>query len=237
MGRVERIAAAPRLPRDRRRRDPHPPSDEPATFATHQPRQGRPIRTSGRLGLPIALRRSITRFRHPGLPELAEHAVALLDCLDEHRARQRWRVGHQRQIARPPISPVGRMLLLDDHVRATETDSGTAARFVRRRLAAAARGLGLEHAPAVVAGVDAQIRFLQHELDIVASDLLTGATSEACVPRGDASRPCVRPSRSLVRSRSSAAAVSELDSRDRRAGADRSRCRHSPWRSSRRTRA
>jgi hypothetical protein len=68
MGRVERIAAASRLPRDRRRRDPHPPSGGPTTFATHQPRQGRPIGASGRLGLPIALRRSITRFRHPGLP-------------------------------------------------------------------------------------------------------------------------------------------------------------------------
>ena len=67
VGRVERIAAPPRLPRDRRRRDP-PPSGGPTTFATHQPRQGRPIATSGRLGLSIAPRRSVTRFRHPGLP-------------------------------------------------------------------------------------------------------------------------------------------------------------------------
>ena len=68
MGRVERISAAPRLPRDRRRRDPHPSSGGPPAFTTHQPRQGRPIGASGPLGLPIALRRSISRFRHPGLP-------------------------------------------------------------------------------------------------------------------------------------------------------------------------
>ena len=51
---------------------------------------------------------------------------------------------------------------------------------------AAARGLRLEHAPAVVAGVDAQIRFFEHEPDIVASDLLASAAPEACASRGDA---------------------------------------------------
>src|SRR5216683_353976 len=89
-------------------------------------------------------------------------------------------------MARAPIMPVGGMPLLHDHVRASEADRRAAARFVRRRLAAAPGGLGLEDAPAVIAGVGAQVGLLQHEPDVVAPDLLAGPAAEARVSRSDA---------------------------------------------------
>jgi hypothetical protein len=133
---------------------------------------------------------------------LREHLIALLDCLCQHRGRQRLRARHKRHVALAAIPPIRCVPHLDHHVRTAQADGGTSAGFTRCDFAATALGLRLEHAPAIVAGVNAQVRVSQHERDVIAPDLLAGTSPEAGVA---AIRSPMRPaSRSLTRSLSSA---------------------------------
>ncbi len=77
------------------------------------------------------------------------------------------------------------MLRLNDEVGAVEADRGTSPGTIRSDFAAAARGLGLKHAPAVLARVDAQVGLLEHESDVIAPELLSGAAAERSVAGGD----------------------------------------------------
>jgi len=76
--------------------------------------------------------------------------------------------------------------VIQRQVRAFGAYGRAPARLVRRHFATAQGGLGLEHAPAVVAAANAQVRLGQHEVDVVAPDLLAGPAAEGVVARHDA---------------------------------------------------
>jgi len=118
-------------------------------------------------------------------PDLRQYPIALLDGLAQDCCRHRHRARHERSIALAAIPPVRGMSRLDHHFRAAQAYSRATARFARRGLAATTRGLRLEHAPAIVAGMDAKIRFPQYEVDVVAPNLLAGTSPETSIARGD----------------------------------------------------
>jgi hypothetical protein len=95
-------------------------------------------------------------------------------------------MGHNRAVALPALSPVRRVFRFDHEVSAVEADRGTAPGRIRSQLAAAAGGLGLKHAPSVLAGIDAQIGLLEYELYVVAPHLLAGPSAEGSIAGGDA---------------------------------------------------
>src|SRR5262249_34575481 len=115
-----------------------------------------------------------------------QHAIAFTDGFVEHSPGGRTRCVEQRLIALSPVLPVAAMALINDEVDTAEACRRASCSLAWCGDAPAARRLGLEHAPAVVAGVDAKIGLCEHESNVVASDLLTGAAAEGCVLRHDA---------------------------------------------------
>src|SRR5215831_10516351 len=85
-----------------------------------------------------------------------QHAIAFSDCLVEHSAGGRACLVEQRLIALSPSSPIVAMALINDEVGTAEACRGAAFSLAWCGAATAACRLGLEHAPAVVAGVNAK---------------------------------------------------------------------------------
>jgi hypothetical protein len=96
------------------------------------------------------------------------------------------RLRHDREIALPAFSPIWRMFWFYNEVGAVKTDCGTASDGIWRKPATATSSLSLEHTPAVLACVDAQVRFLEYELNVIAPELLSSAATERSVAGGDA---------------------------------------------------
>ena len=93
---------------------------------------------------------------------------------------------YNREVALSALAPVRRMLWFDDEVGAVEADRRTAPGRIGGQLPAAARGLGLEDAPSILAGMDARVGLLEYELYIVAAKLFAGAATEGSIAGGDA---------------------------------------------------
>jgi len=70
------------------------------------------------------------------------------------------------------------MLGLDHEVGAVEADRRTAPGRIGGKPPAAACGLGLEDAPAILAGLNAEVGLLEYEGDVIAAKLFAGAATE-----------------------------------------------------------
>ena len=95
-------------------------------------------------------------------------------------------MGHNRAVARAALLPVRRVFRFDHEVGAIEADCGTAPGGIGRQPAAAASGLGLKDAPAILAGMDAEVGLLEHEGDVIAPHLLASAAPEGSIAGSDA---------------------------------------------------
>ena len=108
------------------------------------------------------------------------------DCFNQHGCGHGIGTWQKRSIALPAIPPIGTVLRLDHHVCARETDRWRASGFVGFEFAAAAGSFLLEHALAIVAGMDAQVRLFEDERHVVPPHLLACAAAEPRVAGDDA---------------------------------------------------